>query len=125
MRLRSALRACLIITAFILPSLSSCSDSRPQLEAEVQIANNSVYVWNRCDVEWTGGIVFLDIKSDDIQKTFGTVQPGGFAQLPLREFRKGTGSNATPADVTSPSSVLVEVDGYAPRRFELNDTQRR
>jgi len=124
MRLRSALRACLITTAFILLSLSSCSDSRPQLEAEVQIANNSVYVWNRGDVEWTGGTVFLDKKSDDIQKKFGTVQPGGFAQLPLREFRKGTGPDSTRADVTSPGSVLVEVDGYAPRRFELNDTQR-
>ena len=124
MRLRSTLRACLIITAFILLSLSSCSDSRPQLEAEVQIANNSVYVWNRSSVEWTGGTVFLDKKSDDIQKAFGTVQPGGFAQLPLREFRKGTGPDSTPVDVTSPSSVLVEVDGYAPRRFELNDTQR-
>lgn len=119
MRLRLAQCACLIITVFILPSCSSSSDSRPQPEAEVQIANNSVYVWNRGDVKWTGGIVFLDKKSDDIQKAFGTVQPGGFAQLPLREFRKGTGPDSTPADVTSPSSVLVEVDSYAPRRFEL------
>jgi len=124
MRLRSVLRACLIMTVFLLLSLSSCSDSRPQLEAEVQIANNSVYVWNRGEVAWTGGTVFLDKKSDDIQKKFGTVQPGGFAQLPLREFRKGMGPDSTPVEVASPGSVLVEANDYAPRRFELNDTQR-
>ena len=95
------------LSCLALLSGSCSSDSRPQLEAEVQIANNSVYVWNRGDVEWTGGTVFLGKKSDDIRKTFRTVQPGGFAQLPLREFRKGTGPDSTPADVTSPSSVLV------------------
>ena len=83
--------------------------------------NNSVYVWNRGEVAWSGGTFYLNKRSDDIRKTFGSVNPRGFAQLPLREFRKGSGSGSTPANVSAPRIVRVEVEGYAPRSFDLEE----
>jgi len=78
----------------------SCrSQKQPKLEAEVELANKSVYVWNRGTQAWAGGIVFLNERSLKIQKPFGTVNPQGFAQLPLREFKQdlyGSKLRATP-----------------------------
>jgi len=112
------------LIAFILSAGGCGSNAGPEPEAEVQILNNSVYVWNRGTVDWSSGTVYLGRRSEDIRKTFGKVTPDGFAQLPLREFRRGTGPDSTPADVTDPETVWVVVEGFAPRRFEMDGSER-
>lgn len=112
----------LIAFALLVGACGSDAGSKP--EAEVRILNDSVYVWNRGAVDWSGGTVFLGRRSEDIQKTFGTVTPNGFAQLPLREFRKGSGPDSIPVEVTDPEIVWVVIEGYAPARFEPGETER-
>ena len=112
------------ILLFISVSLGCSSGELPAIEAEVRILNDSVYVWNRGTVDWSGGTVFLGRRSEEIQKSFRTVTPGGFAQLPLREFRKGSGPDATPVTVSDPTTVWVVMEGYAPARFEPDGTDR-
>jgi hypothetical protein len=118
-RLFKTLLPVLVLLWFALLTGGCSSDSRPQLEAEVKIANNSVYVWNRGETAWSGGTVYLNKRSDKISKTIATVNPGGFAQLPLREFRKGSTPGSPRANISAPQTVLVEVEGYAPRSFDL------
>ncbi len=112
----------LIVFALLVGGCGSDAGSKP--EAEVKILNDSVYVWNRGTVDWNGGTVFLGRRSDEVQKTFGAVTPNGFAQLPLREFRKRSGSDSIPVDVTDPKIVWVVMEGYAPARFEMDETDR-
>jgi len=106
----------LLVCAIVI--LWSCnSQEREPLKAEVKIANRSVYVYNRGDQPWSGGVVFLNERSQEIQKSFGTVNPGGFAQLPLREFRQG--SKPVSENSLYPNFVWVEVEDYAPKKFKL------
>ena len=99
----------------------SCSSKKEAteaiLEAEVKILHESVYVWNRGQQPWSGGAVFLNERSLDIQRPIGTVNPKGFAQLPLREFKQ----NSKPISKESFNLrfVWVEVEGYAPKKFSL------
>jgi len=96
----------------------SCgSREEPALEAEVKILNESVYLWNRGSQPWTGGVVFLNERSLEIQKPFKTVNPNGFAQLPLREFNQD--SRPISEDTFDLKFVLVEVEGYAPKKFSV------
>jgi len=96
----------------------SCrSQKQPKLEAEVELANKSVYVWNRGTQAWAGGIVFLNERSLKIQKPFGTVNPQGFAQLPLREFKQD--SKPVSEDSLQVRFVWVEAEGYAPTKFPV------
>jgi hypothetical protein len=96
----------------------SCgSREEPALEAEVKILNESVYVWNRGSQPWTGGVVFLNERSQGIQKPFKTVNPRGFAQLPLREFKQD--SKPISEDSFDIQFVCVEVEGYAPKKFSV------
>ena len=104
----------------ISTAMFSCSsDKEATLEAEVKIANESVYVWNRGTEPWTGGAVFLNDRSLDIQRPLGRVTPKGFTQVPLREFKQ----NSKPISEQSLklSFVWVIVDGYVPRKFNLKD----
>ena len=96
----------------------SCSSKKEAtLEAEVKILNESVYVWNRGQQPWSGGAVFLNERSLDIQRPIGTVNPKGFAQLPLREFKQ----NSKPISKESFNLrfVWVKVEGYAPKKFSV------
>ena len=96
----------------------SCSSKKgATLEAEVKILNESVYVWNRGQQSWSGGAVFLNKRSLDIQRPIGTINPKGFAQLPLREFKQ----NSKPISKESFNLrfVWVEVEGYAPKKFSV------
>ncbi len=96
----------------------SCSSKKEAtLEAEVEILNESVYVWNRGQQPWSGGVVFLNERSLDIQRPFGTINPNGFAQLPLREFKQD--SKPISKDSLNLRLVWVEVEGYAPHKFNL------
>ena len=96
----------------------SCnSREEPALEAEVKILNESVYLWNRGSQPWTGGVVFLNERSLGIQKPFKTVNPNGFAQLPLREFKQD--SRPISEDSFNLKVVWVEVEGYAPKKFDV------
>jgi hypothetical protein len=92
----------------------SCTskEKEPPLKAEVKLLHKSVYVFNKGDQPWSGGMVFLNERSQENQKLFGSVNPGGFAQLPLREFRQSQG-------VKPPKIIWVEVEGYAPEKFEF------
>ena len=96
----------------------SCgSKEKAMPTAEVELAHQSVYVWNRGEQPWSGGILFLNERSLGVQKPFGTVNPGGFAQLPLREFKQG--SNPVSGDSLQLKFVWVEVEGYAPKKFSI------
>ena len=96
----------------------SCrSKKEATLEAEVKILHESVYVWNRGTQSWSGGVVFLNERSLDIQKPFGTINPRGFAQLPLCEFKLD--SKPISEESLKPRFVWVKVEGYAPKKFSL------
>ena len=88
-----------------------------ELEAEVKILHKSVYVWNRGTEPWTEGVVFLNERSLKIQKPFRTINPKGFAQLPLREFKQD--SRPISEDSFNLKFVWVEVEGYAPKKFNI------
>ncbi len=47
------------LIAFVLLAEGCGSGAGPKPEAEVQILNDSVYVWNRGSVDWNGGTVYL------------------------------------------------------------------
>ncbi len=97
--------------------ICSCgSQEEAALEAEVKILNESVYVWNRGSQPWAGGAVFLNERSLGIKKTFKTINPKGFAQLPLREFKQ---DSEPISDSFNLKFVLVEVEGYAPKKFSV------
>jgi hypothetical protein len=108
--------ACLLLGASAI--MWSCSSRKETtLEAEVKILHESVYVWNRGTQAWTGGVVFLNEESLGIQKSFGAVNPRGFAQLPLREFKQD--SKPVSEDSLNLKFVWVKVEGYAPKKFSL------
>ena len=92
--MRSFLPKRLVLTCLLLcvsGMMFSCSSKKEAtLEAEVKILHESVYVWNRGRQTWSGGVVFLNERSLDIQRPIGTVNPKGFAQLPLREFKQNS-----------------------------------
>ena len=95
----------------------SCNSRKePELEAEVKILNESVYVWNRGTQPWTRGEVFLNDRSLGIKKTFRTINPKGFSQSPLREFKQDNEPISESFDL---KFVWVEVEGYAPKKFDL------
>jgi hypothetical protein len=99
--------------------LWSCSfEEKVPLKAEVELAHRSVYVWNKGDRAWRGGMVFLDERSQEVSTSFGTVKPGGFAQLPLSEFRRA--SRPVPEYLLQPKVVWVEVEGYTPEKLKLS-----
>lgn len=107
---------CLLFCGGVI--LWSCSSQKGEmLQAEVKILHQSVYVWNRGEQPWTKGMVYLNERSLDIKKPFRTVNPKGFAQLPLREFKQG--SNPVQEDTLQLKYVWVEVEGYAPKKFIL------
>jgi hypothetical protein len=109
---------CLLLCAGTM--LCSCgSRKKAKLEAEVKILNKSVYVWNRGTQPWSGGVVFLNDRSLGIQKPFKTINPKGFAQLPLREFKHC--SEPISQDTFNLKFVWVEVEGYAPKKFDVVD----
>ena len=113
--LKHSIMACLLLCAGGM--IWSCgSREEPALEAEVKILNESVYVWNRGTQPWTSGAVFLNERSLEIQKPFKTINPKGFAQLPLREFKQDSKPIPDSFDL---KFVLVEVEGYAPKKFNL------
>jgi hypothetical protein len=113
--LKRLIMICLLFSAGGM--MFSCSSrEEPELEAEVKILNESVYVWNRGTQPWTGGAVFLNERSLGIKKTFNTINPKGFAQLPLREFKQDSEPIPESFDL---KFVLVEVEGYAPKKFTL------
>ncbi len=108
--------ACLLLCA--ATTLWSCGSRKgAKLEAEVKILNKSVYVWNRGSQPWTAGVVFLNDRSLGIQRPFRTINPKGFAQLPLREFKQG--SEHISEDSFNLKFVWVQVEGYAPKKFTL------
>ena len=114
--LKLSIMTCLLFCASGI--IWSCNSRKePELEAEVKILNESVYLWNRGMLPWTKGAVFLNERSLGIQKPFKTINPKGFAQLPLREFKQ----DSKPISVESFDLrfVWVEVEGYAPRKFDL------
>ena len=114
--LKKLIAVCLLVGGSGI--LWACSSQKKApLKAEVKLLHKSVYVFNRGDQPWSGGVVFLNERSQEIQKSFGTVNPKGFAQLPLREFRQGS----TPVSESSLQLkfVWVEVEGYAPEKFTL------
>ena len=114
--LKQSIMASLLFCATAM--IWSCSSRKePALEAEVKILNESVYVWNRGSQPWTGGVVFLNEQSLGIQKPFKTVNPKGFAQLPLREFKQD--SKPISEDSFNLKVVWVEVEGYAPKKFDV------
>ncbi len=114
--LKRSIMMCLLVCAGGM-ILSCGSRKEPELEAEVKILNESVYLWNRGSQPWTGGVVFLNERSLGIQKPFKTINPKGFAQLPLREFKQD--SRPISEDTFDLKFVLVEVEGYAPRKFSI------
>jgi hypothetical protein len=108
---------CLLFCACAV--LLSCgSKKQPLLEAEVKIANESVYVWNRGEQAWSGGEVFLNDLSQAIQKSFkATINPGGFVQLPIREFKQG--GKMVSAESLEIKFVWVQIEGYEPKKFDI------
>lgn len=120
--MKSSFRKQLIVVCMVVAGIGmfySCSkEEKEMLKAEVKLANKSVYVWNRGDRAWRGGMVFINERSQEISKSFGTVNPRGFAQLPLREFRKD--SKPVPQNSLQPEFVWVETEGYAPKKFKLD-----
>ena len=113
--LKLSIKMCLLLCASGI--IWSCgSREEPALEAEVKILNESVYVWNRGTQPWTSGAVFLNERSLGIQKPFNTINPNGFAQLPLREFKQDSKPISETFDL---KFVWVEVEGYAPKKFNL------
>jgi hypothetical protein len=110
-----------MVVCFLLCGIGivgSCSSKKEAaLIAEVEIAHQSVYVWNRGEQPWTGGMVFLNERSLKIQKAFGRINPGGFAQLPLREFKQG--SSPVLEDTLKLRFVWAEIEGYAPKKFSI------
>ena len=113
--LKLSIKMCLLFC--ISGMIWSCgSREEPALEAEVKILNESVYVWNRGSQPWTGGAVYLNERSLGIQKPFRTINPKGFAQLPLREFKQDSKPLTETFDL---KFVLVEVEGYAPKKFSV------
>ncbi len=100
-------------------ALFCCSSKKQaQLEAEVQIANESVYVWNRGQEPWSGGEVFLNDRSLEIQKSFrAEINPRGFVQLPIREFKQA-GKPVSESSLEI-KFVLVQIEGYAPKKFDM------
>lgn len=104
----------LMLLAFGSVMIWACTlqEKGPPLKAEVKLLHESVYVYNRGDQPWSGGIVYLNERSQENQKSFGSVKPGGFAQLPFREFHQDHG-------VDPPKIVWVEVEGYASGKFEF------
>ena len=118
--MRNSLLKLSIITCLLLCAggmIWSCSSrEEPELEAEVKILNESVYVWNRGTQPWTVGAVFLNERSLGIQKPFKTINPKGFAQLPLREFKQ---DSEPISDSFNLKFVWVEVEGYAPKKFSV------
>ncbi len=114
---KHSLLVCLLFCTGVL--LSSCSSKKqPQLEAEVQIANESVYVWNRSEQPWSAGVVFLNDRSGKIQKSFrAEIKPGGFVQLPIREFKQA--DKPVSADLLEIKFVWVHVEGYAAKKFDI------
>ena len=122
--MRTSLSRWLLLTSLLVCAggiLLSCSskEEQPELEAEVKILNESVYVWNRGTQQWTGGgVVFLNERSLGIKRPLGKVTPKGFGQLPLREFRYNSKSISEIS--FNLKFVWVEVEGYAPRKFTLN-----
>jgi hypothetical protein len=112
---------CLLVAACGVFWSCSLQEEAP-LRAEVKMARESVYVLNKGDRTWRGGIVFLNQRSQRIQKSFGMVKPGGFAQLPLREFCQG--SSLVSEGSPELQFVWVEVEGYAPKKFKLGRESR-
>jgi hypothetical protein len=111
--LKRSIMTCLLFCASGI--ICSCgSREEAALEAEVKILNESVYVWNRGTQPWAGGAVFLNERSLGIQKPFKAINPKGFAQLPLREFKK---DSEPISDSFNLKFVWVEVEGYAPKKF--------
>jgi hypothetical protein len=101
--------------------VSCASQEAATLEAEVALANESVYVWNRGEEQWGAAVVFVDERTEEMSKAFHGITPGGFVQFPLREFRKGT--ERVFEDDVLPGVVWVEVEGYAPREFRLGGSR--
>ena len=121
--MRNSLQKRLILVCLLLCAsgtmLSCRSRKGAELEAEVKILNESVYVWNRGQQQWTGGgVVFLNERSLDIKRPLGKVTPKGFGQLPLREFKYN--SKPISMDSFKLKFVWVEVQGYAPRKFNID-----
>ncbi len=115
--LKNSIMTCLLFCAAgIIWSCGSREEPKPALEAEVKILNESVYVWNRGTQPWTEGQVFLNERSLGIKKPFKTINPNGFAQLPLREFKQDSEPIPDSFDL---KFVWVEVEGYAPKKFSL------
>jgi hypothetical protein len=95
----------------------SCGEKEPPLKAKVEVAHQSIYVWNKGDKAWTGGKVYLNDQSQDIWRPLGKVTPGGFGQLPIREFKQGGKSVLeTGLEITC---VCVHVEGYATQKFPI------
>ena len=123
--MRNVLPKRFVLTCMLLGvsgMMFSCSSKEEEkeeatLEAEVKILNESVYVWNRGQQPWSGGVVFLNERSLDIQRPIGSINPKGFAQLPLREFKQD--SKPISEESLNLRFVWVEVDGYAPKKFNL------
>ena len=113
--LKRLIMMCLLLCAGGM--MFSCSSRKePELEAEVKILNESVYVWNRGTQPWTGGEEFLNERSLGIKKKFNTINPKGFSQSPLREFKQNNEPIPESFDL---KFVWVEVEGYAPKKFDL------
>jgi len=117
----SLLRRLIIMSLFVCAGamIWSCnSRNEPELEAEVKILNESVYVCNRGTQPWTKGTVFLNERSLGIQRPFSTINPKGFSQSPLREFKQ----DSEPIPVSfNLKFVWVEVEGYAPKKFNVSE----
>jgi hypothetical protein len=114
---KRSISVCLLLCAGV--ALFCCSSKRQaQLKAEVQIANESVYVWNRGEEPWSGGVVFLNDRSGEIQKSFkATINPGGFVQLPIREFKQG--GKGVSEDSLEIKFVWVQIEGCAAKKFDI------
>ena len=119
MRNHSMMRwlAVLLLFGGCTAALSCAAKEEATLEAEVRLLNESVYVWNRGEEPWGAGVLFVNERTQEMRKAFHGITPRGFAQFPLREFRKGT--ERAFEDGVLPTVVWVEVEGYAPREFLL------
>ena len=119
--MRNSLQKRLILVCLLLcagATICSCSKRKgAELEAEVKILHKSVYVWNRGTEPWTGGEVFLNERSLGIKRPFGSINPKGFSQSPLREFKQD--SKPISVDSFNLRFVWVEVEGYAPKKFNV------
>ena len=113
--------AVLLLSGGCSAALACGAREATPLQAEVGLANESVYVWNRGEEQWRAGVVFVDERTEEMSKAFHGITPGGFVQFPLREFRKGTESPFE--DGALPGVVWVEVEGYAPREFRLGGSR--